>query len=615
MNRCNFILDKLEEKNSEDQGNSVCVAGDGAGAGVGSVHSITIVGCVVYGSIYLPSHNVTLYVKPMNVSEISYGVSSCHCAAPSSSCSMVTSCVTSLENIITTTQQRLLDDGILEQPSCVYTISSFDMVAARISVQRQAEALSRLSLFFPHAEGGGRPSFTFLHPHEAIVASMMHESSAAGDRLRLLLSEEGSHVHVTLASLGQASASASASSEEVNAKASSRILFQDKFLAKQFGVPARKASAGRRREEEGVFFIPAAQFVDRLEREVTRIVDMTARGRKGGAGRGWGDIGSVHFLHCARSHASNKIATEKNDLQMWLHTALCSSVVGAAGGAGEGAPGPSMHRRSLVALSHRISPRPLSQLPVGCAVGLRVHNCVATVTEDASGSDGAGGHATMLDESSDFISFLEPSEGLPAQVRRRVRGTTRRGARRNTVALVLDVVEASHCCSDECRGRGDLGSCAKGLVVHSLLSGALEVAIFASEEASASASSSSTIAAVDLFVEICVDVDRNVTLRVVDVLTEREELAISSHGGPLLSSPGAALKSLRKLHCRKERCVTDLDAATSWSCAELAANFKERGNSYMTSGDYIGAVQMYSSGLSCVEPGEAAGVLASNRYC
>ena len=597
VHRCNLILDKLEEKNSntktEKDSNSSNDGGDEEDGATGSVHNIMIMNGVVYGSIFLRKHQVTLYVKPLLVSESTHEVDTCRCSDPPS---IVSSVVSLMEFIISTIQQRLLDDGILEFPSRDFNITSYEAMAARSAIHAAVnESIPKLPLYESFGETS-HFNISFRHPHESVLAEVMKKSTDESTNLFMFLSEEGTYCHVTLASL-----------KTHNSVSSTSVIYQDKYLVKREGAQTGKRPHRKVDNNFGDFFMVANQFVSRLENDFNRAVSF---GNDDGNSLQWKDVTSVRFLHDGNNHECDRIvATEKNDLQMWLEAALVTSIGSS----------PLMLRYSYVT-DINTSDLYYCQSPLGSAIGIRIHNLLSVVKQDSTNSSGdSDEQKTSFIECSDYIPLLEPFQTVPVCVRHRLRGSKVACKEEESMTnIVINVVEESRCsrgvqCSHNSNHVHSFNHSSNiGHVVHSLLCGEISVARTPRCESEPGGNSNQT--EVEVLVEICVDEYRNVTLRVLDEKTnDTLVISTSTKHESLLSTSNVLLKSIRPLSLRKDIFVTEFDTATNWTCDELASGYKQRGNAFMKDQDYFGAIEMYTGGLACAAPGESAGILASNR--
>mmetsp|Transcript_8730 Transcript_8730/g.14844 ORF Transcript_8730/g.14844 Transcript_8730/m.14844 type:complete len:843 (+) Transcript_8730:81-2609(+) len=632
VHRCNFILDKLEEHNSTastSTSSEDVEAKEGATTAAtttGSVQNIMIVNGVVYGTIFLRQQQVSLFVPPIPFSEHSFHLDQCcHADQPS----LISHFVSFLEFVVTSTQQRLLDDGVLENPSLEYNVTSFEGVAARRGGESAATtAIAGLPLLTRSSVSTPEDSLihvSFHHPHEAALANMLMETSEEYDQVRLLLSEEGTYCHVSLVNLKSVQSDVTSGQVPTNS-----LLFQDKFLVKRLDSRSKKRTRENGANDGGVFFLSANQFVTRLESTISRALKVM------GADDlcQWNDIDSVHFLYNGNDQSDSRILTEKNDLQMWLEAVLMTSISSTqdvtAGQESTARTTPSMHRQPHVtdtslfplfwdAAVVKTHCRP----PIGSTIGVRVHNNLSIIKEDVTSKNGESvEQKTSFVECYDFIPFVEPFQTGPVCVRHRLQSSRSctDGDAEAFAEAVIQIVEESRCingisCTHDQNCRATHNH-TKGRAVHSLLNGAVTVVPTPCQlESNKGSMTDSSSVVIDLFVEICVDEDHCVTLRVLDVNT-LEELAISTSTSTMslqsLSS-GGSLKSLRSLQTRDEQFVSESSRVTHWSCDELASEYKQRGNAFMKDQDYFGAIEMYSVGLSCAAPGVSFGILASNR--
>ena len=507
-------------------------------------------------------------------------------------------------------------------------------------MQLQANVtVPRLPLFAA-TSSSDTPLVCFLHPHETTAANMLLSerggsggpggSGSSGGTLRLLLSEEGTYCHVSLVAFHEAFDSSTTATSHT-------ILFHDKLRVKSdnFSKVARGMKS-KPINNEGSFITTAPQFVRRLQTEVTRALHI-----RGGAAQNWKwqDISSVHFIanesngSGSGSGASSVAAAEKTDssaLRLWVEAALVADISQLS--SDRDSDKDKVKDSDVVRVYSCPHTRDISHLHcattsdgpcpsttsvpllLGSAVGLRVENFTPTITstEDVGMSNESAEVNTFCQENEEFIPFLEPFQTVPACVRRRLCGTRPQSSLSADsslaeVDLVLDVVEESRCCNG---GRGVSRCCSggtsisrKGRILHSILCGVASLNAAVNE------------ANIDLLVEICVDINRNVSLRVIDAENEAAEVTIStSLSSEVSATPSSRLlRSMRRVLAKQDRCVREPEKATRWSCADLAADYKLRGNVYMKCVDYVGAIEMYTVGLSCAASGEPSGVLASNR--
>ena len=556
-----------------------------------SIHHVIIVKNTVYGSIYLKEPATTLYVAPIYATDHSIRIDECHCEQSPNS-----QALSFVEFIISTTQQRLLDDGILEIPSVTYNFTSYDMVSARTSIYYQMPALiSQIPLIAARKED---VTIHFSHPHEVIAAKMEGEE-CSDDCLCLVLSEVGTHCHATLVATEKIVAEQKETS--VN---QSIILFQDKFRI--LSDIDKTPSANKNKRQRVNKYISSEQvFLKRLATEVSRGIRINKNCTKNSWT--WENIGLVYFIDNDVGNNNDiqcdSISASKN-MQEWLINVLQSSMKPQAKISSKKFA--SFSRPFDDCLFKKIS----AEVPLGSAIGVRVNNFVTT--EKGDKLCGNENHlVASFHECNDFIPILEPFHNLPVCIRRRLRGTRclkhvspESSNDSMQVKFILDVVEDNRCDYGSCEDR----RCGRnGNTLNRLLTGALDISIKNPVDGDPQSYS------VELDVEISVDTKRHVTVRVFDTEGKRSFYISTSFAGdcvePLPDSDELILQQFRRVN---DQFVKNMNDATCWSSNELSSMYKQRGNDYMKLFDYVGAIDMYNYGLSC-STDDTFGVFASNR--